>query len=523
MVDRQLHLGRIASVAVALAVLGLYADRRVSVAQGPGPADSCARLSSLTLSGTTISATESVAAGAFAPPAARGGAAPSYKTLPAFCRVSGAVARTGDTDVKFEVWLPSARGAWNGEFQPAGSGFAGGAIAYAEMAEFLRAGRATANTNRGHDGGGPWKLSDMGHEPYHLTVDRAKAIVAAFYGSAPKLTVMNQCGGGGSRDALMEVQNHPEDLDAAVAQGIVYYATHHGIAHMWVYQATHKDEASYIPPNKYPLINQAAVNACDMDDRIKDGVISDPTRCRFDPGRLLCKGADAADCLTAPQVAAVRQIYTTPVHARTKAPLYGSMPPGGELGWEQMAGPAPYPYSVTFYRNLVFKDQSWDYKTHPVNFDTDVDKADAPENLVINANNPDVSRFVARGGKLLLIGGWREHTLGPASNVDYYESVVKKIGAKAAGEGVRLFMIPTMDHCLGESYANAPTVNFDAVAYVKQWKASGIAARSIVVTESEKGIPDRRRLVCAYPEIAVYNRRGDAADPASYQCARLVF
>ena len=101
------------------------------------------------------------------------------------------------------------------------------------------------------------------------------------------------------------------------------------------------------------------------------------------------------------------------------------MPPGGELGWEAMAGPTPYPFAPGFYRQLVF-DQDWDYKTHPVNFDTDVDKADAPGNLVINANNPDLRKFIARGGKLMLIGGWNDHTLGPGSNVDYYESVVAR-------------------------------------------------------------------------------------------------
>ena len=318
---------------------------------------------------------------------------------------------------------------WNGDFQPAASGFAGGTIGYGGMAQILKRGAATANTNRGHDGGGPWKLSDMNDVPYHLMVEQAKSILSAYYGSGPKFTVMNECGGGGSRDALMEVQSWPADLDAAAATGIVYYSTHHGIAHMWVYQATHKTEASYIPPSKYPMIHQGALDACDAKDGLVDGVIEDPERCRFDPGVLLCKNGDAPDCLTAPQVTAVRTIYSAPVHAKTGKKIYGSMPPGGELGWEAMAGPTPYPFAPGFYRQLVF-DQNWDYKTHPVNFDTDVDKADAPANLVINANNPDLRKFIARGGKLMLVGGWNDHTLGPGSNVDYYESVVEKVGAQ---------------------------------------------------------------------------------------------
>ena len=143
-----------------------------------GAAASCESLASLSLPNTTIASAQLVAAGAFTTPAPRrggaGAASPdsAYRDLPAFCRVTGAVKRAGDTDVKIEVWLP-AQG-WTGDFQPAASGFAGGTIGYGGMSQILRTGAATATTNRGHDGGGPWKLSDMNDVPYHLMVEQAK-------------------------------------------------------------------------------------------------------------------------------------------------------------------------------------------------------------------------------------------------------------------------------------------------------------------------------------------------------------
>ena len=76
---------------------------------------------------------------------------------------------------------------------------------------------------------------------------------------------------------------------------------------MQTYQATHKDAASFIPATKCPAIHRAAINACDEIDGLKDGLISDPTKCEFDPGVLACKGADGASCLTPPQVAAARR------------------------------------------------------------------------------------------------------------------------------------------------------------------------------------------------------------------------
>jgi feruloyl esterase len=497
----------------------------IAVSAVPASAATCDSLKSLNLASVTINSAETVAAGAFQPPAAgrgRGGGANPYQSLPAFCRVTASVKRAGDTDVKIEVWMPSQ--GWNGDFQPAASGFGGGTIGYNGMTPLLQAGAATAATNRGHDGNQPrWKSSDISSTAYHLMVDNGKAIVNAFYEKRPAFTLMNECGGAGSRDALQLVQDFPADLDLASAIGFTNYGTHHGVAQMWVYQATHKTAESVIPTSKLALIHQAALDACDAKDGVKDGVIEDPPHCKFDPGVLLCKGGDAPGCLTAAQVEAVRTIYATPVHARTKQYIYGSMPPGSELGWEEMAGPVPYPFAVPFFRDQVFKDPGWDYKTHPVNFDADVDVADAPENLPINATKPDLGAFIGRGGKLLLMGGWNDHTLGPGNNVHYYETVVAKMGAGKIRDSVRLFMVPGMDHCLGNGYgpnAQYPTiysVDFDAVGYLKTWKTTGKAPEQIVVTTKGKD-STRQRLVCAYPKVSRYKGSGSTDDPANFVC-----
>jgi len=147
----------------------------------------CETLTSLSPPNATVTSAKTVAAGAFVPNpngqggARRGGGPPAnqFADLPPFCRVEGTVARPGDTDVKFEVWMPTT--GWNGDFQPASSGFAGGTIGYPQMARILKTGAATVNTNRGHDGGGPWKPADMAALPYHLSVATAKTIVAAHY------------------------------------------------------------------------------------------------------------------------------------------------------------------------------------------------------------------------------------------------------------------------------------------------------------------------------------------------------
>ena len=84
------------------------------------------------------------------------------------------------------------------------------------------------------------------------------------------------------------------------------------------YEATHDDPASYIPPSKLPMINKAVLDACDKIDGLADGIIDDPRKCTFDPAtHASARARDAADCLTAPQVAAMKKIYQGPKNPRT--------------------------------------------------------------------------------------------------------------------------------------------------------------------------------------------------------------
>ena len=339
------------------------------------PAGSCDALATLVLPNITVTSVQSVGPGAYTPPATRGGAAPTpWTDLPAFCRVA-ATTNAVNSDVKLEVWMP-AQG-WTGDLQPAGSSFWGGAIPFGRMRAILRQGSATVGTNLGIEGFAgpsfviehPEKLKNLQMLPLHASIEHARRIVTAFYGSAPRFSVMDECGGGGSRDVMAVAQQWPTDLDAAVAVNFTNYGTRHGIVQMWLHQATHRSPAHFIPNEKLPAIHTAVLTACDMRDGVNDGVIEDPSRCDFDPGVLQCQGADSNTCLTAAQVEAARQVYQTPRHSRTQEPIYGHMLPGSELDWATMIGRSePYPYSLSYYRYMVFRDPNWTYASRPPKF-----------------------------------------------------------------------------------------------------------------------------------------------------------
>ncbi len=128
---------------------------------------------------------------------ARGGRAQVYASLPSFCRVAATLAPSSDSDIKVEVWLPAS--GWNGKFQAVGNGGWAGTISYPALAQAVAAGYATASTDTGHTGnsgafalGHPEKLVDFGYRAVHEMTVQAKAIVDAFYGTAPTVVVLER-------------------------------------------------------------------------------------------------------------------------------------------------------------------------------------------------------------------------------------------------------------------------------------------------------------------------------------------
>ena len=228
--------------------------------------------------------------GAVCPFAAPDASAPSAAVtdLPSFCRVVLTLTPSSDSDIKSEVWLPLA--GWNGKFQQVGNGGWGGSIQYAALATALRRGYAASSTDTGHVGdtaqfalGHPEKLIDFGYRAVHETAVQSKATIAAAYGTAPRLSYFVGCSGGG-RQAFMEAQRYPQDFDGIVAGAPGYNRTDQSFQLVSASQATHRDAASFIPPAKLAVLHQAALEACDGRDGLRDGLISDPLRCTVRPG-----------------------------------------------------------------------------------------------------------------------------------------------------------------------------------------------------------------------------------------------
>jgi hypothetical protein len=509
-------MARIAVSALLIAGVGC------ACAPSAHAAASCADLAAtLKIANATITTAVEVPAGGFklpGPGGAGGGPPMDLSSLPAFCRVAGTLRPTADSDIRFEVWMPLT--GWNGKFVGGGNGVWAGSIAYGDMVGPLARGYAVAASDVGHQGspidasflvGHPEKLVDFGHRAVHETTLAAKATVQTFFGRRPQRSLYVSCSTGG-RIGLMEAYRYPEDYDAISATAPANPMVPLMVMSLWTGNATMKDAASAVPPPKLQLLHQAALDACDADDGVKDGIIANPPACRFDPGVLQCKGSDAEDCLTAPQVAAVREVYAGPTNPRTGEQIY----PGLSVGSEQQmpvltVGREPFPVATTFFRAVVFGNPSWDFRSF--DYDKDVDRAMAYGHDALDVPASGLKKFLAADRKLLLTHGWADGLIPAQSTVNFYDALLKEAGARRAKDNVRLFMVPGMNHCAGGSGPSS----IDYLAAIDGWVETGKAPERLVASNPPRA-PERTRPLCAYPQVAKYAGSGSTDDAKSVRC-----
>jgi feruloyl esterase len=434
--------------------------------------------------------------------------------LPAYCRASGELRPSPDSSVKMEVWMPADN--WNGKFQFVGGGGWAGIISYPAMAAALQEGYATASTDTGHTGGNalfaidhPEKLTDFAYRAVHETTVVAKRLIEKYYERAPRLSYWNGCSTGG-RQGLMEAQKFPNDFDAIIAGAPANYQTH---LHAWdlsVAVPPLKDPAAAVPAPKLALVEKAAVEACDAKDGVKDGLINDPRACTFDPSALLCKGGDTDSCLTSPQLESIKRVYA-PARTKSGEVVFPGKEPGSETGWGAVLGGQVAPGVSVGSFQVAYNDANWDAKTFDL--DRDLKLVDEKVGSIVNAINPDLSAFKSHGGKLLLYHGWNDTAISPGNTVNYYQSVLKKMGGKQ-DDFVRLFMAPGMQHCGGGPGPNQ--VNYMAV--MERWRESNAAPDTLTAYHVANNRVDMTRPLCPYPQVAQYKGTGSVNDAANFVC-----
>jgi feruloyl esterase len=512
---------------LALSLSGLAATAEATTA--------CRDLALLRLPGTLITMATEISGSFMAPiipPAPRAPGtpeptgppppAPAPLELPPICRVAGTI----DPAIRFEVWLPIGAD-YNGRLQAVGGGGLAGNISYPALATAVRAGFASASTDTGHRSNDnlwladPQRREDYGHRAIHEMTVKAKAIIDAYYGTGPEYSYFNGCSTGG-RQGLMEAQRYPDDYDGIISGAPVNTFTRLHMGQLWTAHATIGTPGATLTADDLNLVNAAVLRQCDVGDGVEDGVLTDPTRCDFEPRELVCRGRESNSCLAEPKIEALEKIYGGAINPRTGELVYPGLEPGSENeqpnnpGWALiMNGTTPFAIDIPVLGGMGFENSAWDWRTF--DYDRDVALIDAKLANVLNAVDPDLRDFKAEGGKLIIWHGWSDPGVMPQRTIDYYGEIIDFADRATGGDGaaftdeyIRLYMLPGVGHCRG----GAGPDQVDFMSSIVDWVERSEAPETIVATKADGSMT---RPLCPHPQVATY-RRGDVNDPASFVC-----
>jgi feruloyl esterase len=471
------------------------------------------------------------------------------------CQVNATISPGPASHIGVVYRLPVAN-RWNGKLLGiGGSGWAGD-LTIGSATLGLSRGYATLQTDTGHPSPNPFDLTwsllapgqlaeeavvDYGHRAIHVMTTVGKKVARAYYGRSYDFAYFQGCSNGG-RQGFHEVQRHPTDYDGVISGAPVYNV---GVfmSAIWRTQIFHAEPGRNLLPAHVPLLAQAVVAACDTRgrvDRVADGIITNPLRCRFDPRSLQC--ADPTDgsnptCLSARQVETVRELYggyrTPDGEVIAEGITHGSEP-----DWAlRSVGVPAFPIGLNavlgspFFSYLVKLDPT--FSPFDVDVDHDIEEAKAAfAARQIEATNPDVRPFTGGGGKWILWHGFDDPGPSPKQTARYFETVVDTIGKRlhaddddddgnnslrAAQQHVRYFLAPGVFHCGGGP--GPDVVNPNLLTALEQWVERGVAPERIIASKNNSPLA---RPMCPYPQLARYVGSGSTEDPVNFVCVKAI-
>ena len=474
--------------------------------------------------------------------------------------------------IKFQLNLPAN---WNSKAMMFGGGGYNGTISTgtgnvpagpADKQVPLGRGYATFGSDSGHQADattsrdGSFGLNDealknFSSDAIKKTRDVAMALIKLRYGSSPQRAYFAG-GSTGGREALLAVSNWPQDWDGAI---VLYPAWNAAALDLQFGRITRAlaQLGAYPTREKRKVLYDAAIEACDALDGIRDGLISNITACNstFNPTTATLNGAPVRcsggidtgnSCLSDAQIAAFN-VTNTPLQlnyalasGETSYPGFNTWGtdfgnPGTSplqptvltlaLGTEQPANPMPAvtattspPYGSTFWdqwvryfvtRNPNFNSLSLDPQ-NPGQYQSRIVELTG----IQDANKTDLSAFQAKGGKILMAHGIADALVSARATEQYWTRIRTSMGGSRVDSFAKYYEIPGYGHAVSSVFNAA----WDSLTSLENWVENGTAPVNQVVADTA-GVPGRTRPLCEYPAFPRYSGSGDVNAAASYTCA----
>ena len=476
-----------------------------AMAQAPGGADACSGLEGSGLFRDAAIKAKMVAAD------------PS-KAMPAFCEVTGTITPEPRSSIGVVYRLPAD---WNGKLLGLGGGGWAGNVNLFTAQEGLRNGYATMQTDGGHNTSNVWDTSwasnpaartDFAWRAMHLMTATGKDVAARYYGRRQRKTYYQGCSTGG-RQGLMELQRFPTDYDAASIGAPVYNLLVQTSA--IVRDQTFSAPGAGFTEAQLATVNKAVLGACDAKDGVTDGLIADPRKCAWDPKAIQCKsGQSGEECLSPTQVDALRSAYTGMV-LKNGQRVSWPLAKGGEVGWSRFLQTSKSGSDATKGGGLggdlgkiITGDESFSVETFKGSRDL-AKVRDSEFAHEYEANDPKISPFLKRGGKLLMWHGWSDAGPSPVGTIAYFDKL--RAANPNSSQSARLFLLPGVYHC-----GSGPGPDkMDLLGTIDSWSSTGKAPAEMVAIKANSKL---ERPICPYPTAAIYKGHGDENAPSSYAC-----
>ncbi|KAK4054153.1 hypothetical protein OIV83_001178 [Microbotryomycetes sp. JL201] len=470
--------------------------------------------------------------------------------LPAFCRFAANVTTSSASKFKFELFLPVS---WGGRFIMVGNGGMNGGVAYPDMwAPITKYHAAVASTNTGHDGSsidGSWLINsspgtqvDFGYRAVHMTTEYSKQLIKDFYKSSAKHSYWMGCSSGG-KQGLRELQQYPDTFDGVISGAAAQWWSH---LNAWTYRVNAVVDAPGSPGNlgakDYAVIGPEVRKQCDELDGLKDGIITNPRKCKPNLKTITCTtpGVNQSACITPAQVQTMQNVWANWTASNGDF-LYWGFEKGAEGNPFFSVTGNPFPPAPAYFLYQVLN------KTQPSTLnanETEIQRllkiADATDPGQTNAYKADISPFFKKGGKLITYVGLGDALIPSGQTLGYYEAVRKVVPQTLFDQSYKMYAVPGMSHCAGgyaawnfggpgqrpdsQSGSSRPAVfddKHDMALAMFKWVEKGtkpdfLIGSKYVNDDKRQGVQFQRPL-CAYPQEPKYIG-GDANKASSFKC-----
>ena len=428
------------------------------------------------------------------------------------------------------VGLPTG-GAWNGRLQSEGGGGYAGSVGVATGS--IAAGYVGVQTDTGHTGGsGTFGMltpvpngapdvqlqTDFAFRSEHEMAVIGKELAQAFYGQLPQFSYWNGCSTGG-RQGMRMAQQFPGDYNGILAGAPAFHWDRFQAYQIWPQMTMRIDAGGPIAAAKQTLVTNAAIAACDANDGVTDGVITDPRTCTYNPvndptiTKSSCTSADNT-CLTPGEASAIQKIWGGARNVGGKV-LWPGLERGASLSG--LAGGTPFSIAVAQPRYWVYFDPNWDWTTLTYdNYEAFFKDTMRMVNPMMASENPDLTAFRNLGGKIVMWQGFADQLIMSEGSIVYYDAATNFMGGGYAQtqQFFRHFMAPGVGHC-GGGTGPQPQNLFQSVV---NWVEQGTAPDTILASKTLTGGGTQTRPLCPYPAFAKYVGSGSTDDAANFVC-----